>query len=101
GHAPGHFDKGVAPGFAMGKVTVQRGKLGDVERTWERQSPDEKRRLELIQHMLSSMSEEVRGLSPIITPPKIHDSQLMTVIPIGDPHFGLQVWGEECGEDFD
>lgn len=25
GIAPGHFDQGTAPGFAMGKVTVQRG----------------------------------------------------------------------------
>ena len=25
GYAPGHFDDGVAPGYRMGKVTIQRG----------------------------------------------------------------------------
>lgn len=40
GLAPGHFNSGVAPGNRMGKVTVQRNALGEVERTWERQHPD-------------------------------------------------------------
>jgi hypothetical protein len=31
GYAPGHFVDGVAPGYRMGKVTVQRGPNG-VER---------------------------------------------------------------------
>ena len=31
GQAPGHFNDGVAPGFVMGKVTIQRGPNG-VER---------------------------------------------------------------------
>jgi hypothetical protein len=26
---------------------------------------------------------------------------LMCVIPVGDPHFGLYVWAQECGADFD
>src|SRR5206468_4710306 len=41
GYAPGHFESGTAAGFSMGKVTVQRGPSGAVERTWERQSPDQ------------------------------------------------------------
>lgn len=39
GYAPGHFTNGVAPGYLMGKVTVQRGPKG-VERVWERQHPE-------------------------------------------------------------
>lgn len=42
GYAPGHFQGGVAPGYRMGKVTVQRGP-GGVERVWERQHPEEER----------------------------------------------------------
>ena len=33
GKAPGHFENGVAPGYQMGKVTVQRAADGSVERT--------------------------------------------------------------------
>ncbi|MGQ3041127.1 MAG: helix-turn-helix domain-containing protein [Brevundimonas sp.] len=47
GHAPGHFDDGTAPGYRMGKVTVQRGP-GGVERVWERQHPEELRLEELM-----------------------------------------------------
>lgn len=43
GHAPGHFNSGVAAGFRAGKVTVQRNAFGEVERTWERQSPDDEK----------------------------------------------------------
>lgn len=39
GRAPGHFNDGTAPGYRMGKVTVQRGP-GGVERVWERQHPE-------------------------------------------------------------
>ncbi|WP_300573631.1 hypothetical protein [Phenylobacterium sp.] len=39
GRAPGHFNDGVAPGYRMGKVTVQRAN-GVVERVWERQHPE-------------------------------------------------------------
>jgi len=28
------------------------------------------------------------------------DSNLMNVIPFGDPHFGMYAWGEEVGEEF-
>jgi len=33
GYAPGHFENGTAPGYVMGKVTVQRAGDGTVERT--------------------------------------------------------------------
>lgn len=40
GQAPGHFNDGTAPGYRMGKVTIQRGPAG-VERVWERQHPED------------------------------------------------------------
>ncbi|WP_297803372.1 LysR family transcriptional regulator [uncultured Brevundimonas sp.] len=41
GYAPGHFASGVPEGYLQGKVTVQRNAHGEVERTWERMSPDQ------------------------------------------------------------
>lgn len=101
GYAPGHFESGTAPGFTMGKVTVQRGPAGEVERTWERQSPDQERQIELIREMVRSMTEEVRGLAPITKPPKRTNADYLAIFPIGDPHVGLQVWQQECGDAFD
>lgn len=33
--------------------------------------------------------------------PKFYRKDLMTEYVLGDPHFGLYAWSEECGEDFD
>lgn len=101
GYAPGHFEHGVAPGYAMGKVTVQRGADGTVERTWERQSPAQQDALAVMKTILSSMADEVRGLAPITPPPAHNDADLLAVYPMGDPHFGMYAWAEEAGEDFD
>lgn len=101
GYAPGHFENGVAPGFQMGKVTVQRGADGSVERTWERQSPDDARREEMLREFAESLGERVKGLAPVTKPPKHADQDLLCVYPLGDPHFGLHAWWQDAGEDFD
>ena len=100
GIAPGHFDNGTAPGFVMGKVTVQRGPSGQIERTWERQSPATDS-LELMQAALEGVLDDFKGKLPPVDAPATHDADLLTVIPMGDPHFGLLTWAKEVGEDFD
>jgi len=99
GIAPGHFEQGTAPGFVMGKVTVQRGPDGSVERTWERQSPDGQGAYEALAAAIGSMASD--HLVPLVAAPKHYDADLLTVIPMGDPHFGLLTWSKEVGEDFD
>ena len=101
GHAPGHFDNGVAPGYLMGKVTVQRGADGGVERTWERQSPDQIRWMQAVQEFASSLAEGVKGLAPVTKPPERQAADLLSVYPWGDPHFGMYAWWQDAGADFD
>lgn len=100
GHAPGHWNDGVAPGYRMGKVTVQRGPEG-VERVWERQHPEDEDRAALIQAFVEAMCEEVRGLAPSEPPPADTLADLLAVYAFGDPHFGMYAWADETGEDFD
>lgn len=100
GHAPGHFDDGTAPGYRMGKVTVQRGKLGEVERVWERQHPDADAQAEQMRAMREAMLEGLPRVDP--TPaPRYADDDLLTVYPEGDGHAGLYAWIEETGQGFD
>lgn len=102
GVAPGHFENGVAPGFLMGKVTVQRGSKGNVERTWERQSPDQKLSEDAFRAAIEALVEDVRaGSSPLIVGPEHSNDDLLVVIPMGDPHFGMFSWARETGENFD
>ena len=99
GHAPGHFDDGVAPGFVMGKVTIQRGP-GGVERVWERQSPDAELQAERLQAMKAGLLDGLEPIAPL-SGPDYTDDDLLTVYPQGDPHAGLYAWKDETGQAFD
>jgi len=101
GYAPGHFQSGTAPGFNMGKVTVQRGPDGEVERTWERQSPDMERVAELLRGFVAELSEGVKGLSPKVRAPTMVNTDLLTVYPIGDHHHGMYADPTETGDAYD
>lgn len=101
GDAPGHFVNGVAPGYAMGKVTVQRGADGNVERTWERQSPELKSLETFLRVLEERFGQDGVAPAPLIAGPKESDADLLAVYPLGDPHFGLYSWIEETGENFD
>ena len=101
GRAPGHFNDGVAPGYRMGKVTVQRGP-GGVERVWERQHPGDQRRQEGLREFVESLLENgTRGASEVVEPPKDADADLLTAYLFGDPHFGMRAMAAEAGENFD
>jgi len=101
GYAPGHFNSGVAPGYLMGKVTVQRNAGGEVERTWERQSPDDRQQLQAIEAWALELASSVKPLPKPKQNPKFCDDALLAVYPMGDPHFGMYAWWQDAGEDFD
>jgi hypothetical protein len=99
GYAPGHFSAGVAPGYAMGKVTIQRSAAG-VERVWERQSPSAADVAGHLAAMRDVFREDLPIHEPIAAPTRCLD-ELITIYPIGDPHAGLYAWEEETGAAFD
>ncbi len=101
GYAPGHFTSGVAPGYVQGKVTVQRAADGSVERTWERQSPEQAQMMERLKVFALELSEDIKGLAPISVAPKNEAKDLLCVYPWGDPHFGMYAWWQDAGADFD
>jgi hypothetical protein len=94
GYAPGHFESGVAPGFNMGKVTVQRGPGGEVERTWERQSPDQGRQLEFMRAAAAAMAEDLPRAKPARRPAAT-SAELATVYTLTDSHVGALCWHRE------
>lgn len=100
GNAPGHFNSGVAPGYLMGKVTVQRGAEGQVERTWERQSPDAAQQRFAWEAMLEGAKDALDLSAPTPSPDRC-DEDLLTVYPVGDSHCGLYAWEAETGNHFD
>lgn len=57
--------------------------------------------LDDVKMSLLDVFENYKGLSQVIKPPKVKDKDIVTVIPMGDPHIGMYAWAAECGEDFD
>ncbi len=101
GYAPGHFEHGVAPGYNMGKVTIQRGgPEGTVERVWERQHPDAARRQQMLDAAAAVMAEALPRVTAI-RPPKFTNEALCNVYILTDSHVGMLAWHKEGGADWD
>lgn len=100
GRAPGHFEHGVAPGYAMRKVTVQRNAEGTVERTWERQSPDDEARAEALREAIEALAEDLPRQRRIKTP-KPGDAHLLNLFTLTDCHIGMMAWHREGGDNWD
>lgn len=102
GYAPIHdMHRTVPDGYLVKGVSTYYNKDGAPAGQWVKSSVDMERQQELVKAMLAAMCEDARGLAPIIKPPKRVESDLLAIFPIGDPHIGLQVWQQECGDAFD
>lgn len=100
GIAPGHFDSGTAPGFVMGKVTIQRGPGGEVERVWERQQPDRDAMQQAMRDFIDGMKGEIDRASPVKAPDLVN-ADLCNLFTFTDFHLGCLAWHREGGADWD
>lgn len=92
GYAPGHWSDGVAPGYRMGKVTVQRGPDG-VERVWERQHPEEER----LEALIARCEERLKDFKrlPAIAPPATASAPLTNFLGLFDLHIGEKISADD------
>jgi len=97
GYAPGHWESGTAPGYLMGKITVQRnGASGQVERTWERQSPDADR----MQAIIDTIEERISRVEPlpaVRSPRTFGPENMLNHVTLADAHVGALAWHTETG----
>ncbi|MBN50008.1 MAG: winged helix-turn-helix domain-containing protein [Spongiibacteraceae bacterium] len=97
GFAPGHWTHGTASGFTLGKVTVQRGPDGEIQRSWDRQTP-EGRAADTIIQCLENLQYKP---APVIKAPKKTTKDLLSLYTLTDFHLGMYSWSEETGDDWD
>lgn len=95
------YSKRVPDGFGIKGLSQYIDKDGKVAGQWVKSSIDQEKQAEFQRAMLEALSSEVKGLGPVVPGPKHVLDDLMCIIPVGDPHFGLYVWAQECGADFD
>jgi hypothetical protein len=98
GHAPGHWNSGVAPGYVMGKVTITRVNEDGTLR-WERQHPEVEGFIEAIKGAVDGF---VAGVGPIpVAPPKADRGRdVIPWINIGDAHLGMLAYEAQTNEHF-
>lgn len=94
GYAPGHFVHGVAPGNRMGKVTIQRGPGGTIERTWERQGPEEEN-LEALIARCEERIKDFQRLPPITLQRENARETLANFLGLFDLHIGENIRSDD------
>lgn len=92
GYAPGHFEAGTAPGYLMGKVTVQRGP-GGVERVWERQSPEAANTEAFLARCEERLNNFPRFMA--VNPPPICSAPLTNFLGLFDLHIGEKISADD------
>jgi hypothetical protein len=92
GYAPGHWDSGTAPGYRMGKVTVQRGPQG-VERVWERQHPE----AEGLEALIARCEERLQDFPRFaaVPPPEPCPAPLTNFLGLFDLHIGEKISSDD------
>lgn len=102
GVSPQHdMTKAVPDGYIVKGASTYYDAEGKPRAQWVKSAIDTSRQEQILRESIELLSQEVKGLSPIIPRPKRSRDDLLTVIPIGDPHHGMYSWALETGDDFD
>lgn len=102
GYAPEHdMRRPVPEGFTVKGASTLYDADGRVRAQWVKSEKDDDAREQALREWAESLAESVKGLAPVTPAPALVHDDLMCVIPIGDPHFGLRVLAQEGGADFD
>ncbi len=102
GYSPEHdMVHRSAPGFAVKGTSTLYDEDGVVRSQWVKTDRDKEQQEAAMVAVLEGMAADLPKLPPRPAPKQKYNDQLMSVIPFGDPHFGMYAWAEEAGEDFD
>lgn len=103
GYAPEHgWQHPVPQGFHVKGVSTLRDMAsGDAIVQWEKSERDKEDQEQVIREFAEALSADLPQIKPRKACPVDTNSSWMSVIPMGDPHFGMYAWQDETGEDFD
>lgn len=102
GIAPEHgLNNSMPEGFMLGKTTIQRNSLGEIERTWDRVVQDADAQLQLLAEVMDNLVEGYKPFKPRKANHKKYDKNVIPWYNIGDGHLGMLAHALEVGENFD
>lgn len=101
GYAPEHdMTRTVPDGFFTKGVSTYYNRDGEPIGQWVKTAIDQERQLEIFREAVEAMAEDLPRIKARPAD-KSYNDELMSVIPFGDPHFGMYAWADEVGNDFD
>lgn len=102
GFSPKHNLTRTVPDPFIVKGTSQLYRRGESEPVleWIKTTIDGDRMREMIEASCEAAVKDLPQAEPRLATGH-HIDSLMTAYPIGDPHFGEYIWGEETGNDWD
>lgn len=97
---------GMQDGFLPGGHDVDRTSTlydaeGKIRLQWVKTKKEKEQQYALLKEHIDWLSKDIKGRAPLVVAPGNTDEDLLTVYPMGDPHFGLYSWQDESGENFD
>ena len=102
GFAPeSDMSKVVPDPFVIRGTSTLYGEDGKAKLQWVKTRLDESKAREAIEEWVSWLVKDATGLAPLTPAPAYTNDDLLTVYPMGDPHFGMYAWAPETGDDFD
>ena len=89
-------------GWHIWGVSTLYGAAGEVRAQWVKTRKDTEDRAAAIRKFVAWLDERgIEGRSPLIAAPALVNADLLNVLPIGDPHFGMRAYAKEAGANFD
>ena len=103
GYSPDHhLIHPPAPGFrAKGHSQLFRRGEAEPLLTWVKTREDEEAQERMLREAVAALCSDIKGMAPITKAPRKVLGDLVSVYPLGDPHFGMYSWAAETGSNFD
>lgn len=89
----------IPDGYMAKGVSTLVGPDGSIKAQWIKTTRDMERQRELQLAAIEAMAAELPRVAPRKARGVFRDD-LLTVYPLGDPHFGMLSWPDETGEDW-
>jgi hypothetical protein len=86
------------PNAFIAKTSSLLDAEGLVQQHWVTYRPEAEKEIDLAQAIVDGLAADLPKVKAVKAPKVSED--LMTCIPMGDPHFGMYAWAEETGNDF-
>lgn len=96
-----NMEGGAPAGFTVKRHSARFDKEGKPAGGWLISEPSKEEAWETFVAATFDVVDNLKGISRPTPAPTFCDKDLLTVIPMGDPHFGLLSWAKETGADFD